>query len=217
MAARWTDRADGDLGHAGRYVTAVDEAVASRRSAVTDRNWCWIRQVHGTSVAIVSEGWQPGEVADAAVTTRDDVALTVLTADCAPVALASETGVLAAVHAGWRGLEGGVIEAALDAMRRLGATRIAAALGPCIGAECYEFGADDLERLVARLGPTVSSTTATGSAALDLRAGVIATLERAGVDAIDTDHWVCTACSPDHYSFRARGEMQRQALVMWRQ
>ena len=91
-------------------------------------------------------------------------ALAVLTADCAPVALASPEGVFGVAHAGWRGLVAGVLERTVDAMRALGATEIGAVLGPCIRAECYEFGPADLDRVAARLGDGVRATTAVGRA-----------------------------------------------------
>ena len=95
----------------------------------------------------------PARQADAVVTTRDDVALAVHGADCAIVGLVADEGVVGAAHAGWRGLVAGVLPAAADAMRELGATeRRGPWLGPCIGPECYEFGAEALDGLVGELG-----------------------------------------------------------------
>lgn len=194
----------------------VSRAVERRRRAVLDRPWSWLRQVHGDRVIVVrAPGEGAGEAADAAVSASPDVALAVLTADCAPVALASPEGVLGAVHAGWRGLMAGVLERSVESMRALGATDIGAVLGPCIHPECYEFSEADLERVAARLGDGVRSHTATGAPALDLRAGVRSCLAATGVTAL-ADLGCCTACSPDHYSHRARGDRQRQGLVVWR-
>ena len=213
--ARFTGRAEGDLGHAGVYVTEVASDVAARRSAVLALPWTWLRQVHGDAVVVVDRpGRQAGARADAAVTDRAGCALAVLTADCAPVALASPEGVIGAAHAGWSGLAAGILERTLDAMRALGATTVTAVLGPCIGAECYEFGAEDLERVANTLGPEVRSRTRDGRPALDLAAGVATVLGRQGV-ALD-DRSVCTSCTPGYFSWRARGEQQRQALVVWR-
>ena len=142
-------------------------------------------------------------------------ALAILTADCAPVALAADDGLYGAVHAGWRGLLAGVVERAVDELRVLGAGDIRAALGPCIHAECYEFSAADLDAVAARLGDGVRATTATGTPALDIPAAVAAALAEAGVD-LAHDTGVCTACSPDHFSHRARGEAARQAMVVYR-
>jgi copper oxidase (laccase) domain-containing protein len=139
----------------------------------------------------------------------------VLTADCAPVAMASPEGVIGVAHAGWRGVTAGVIEATVAEMEALGATAIEAAIGPCIHAECYEFGDRDLDDVASRLGDTVRATSATGAPTLDLPAAVRVALARAGVEAVD-DAGVCTACSGDHFSWRARQETGRQATVVWR-
>jgi YfiH family protein len=213
----FTGRAEGDLGHAGRWV-AVDEVdgdVEARRRAVVDRPWSWLRQVHGTDVVVVdAPGSGAGQAGDALVTAAAGTALAVLTADCGPVALGSDEGVVGAVHAGWRGVEAGVVERAVAAMRDLGAGRVRAALGPCIHPECYEFGAAELDRLTSVLGEGVRGTTTAGRPALDLPAAVAAALERAGADLVYVDP-VCTACSPAHFSHRARGELERQAVVVW--
>ena len=85
----------------------------------------------------------PRPEADALVTTTPGLALGILTADCAPVLLADAgAGVIGAVHAGWRGALGGVLEAAVEAMTVAGADpgRTAAAIGPCIAVASYEVG-----------------------------------------------------------------------------
>jgi YfiH family protein len=213
----FTGRAEGDLGHAGRWVAVdeIDQDVAERRRAVLDRPWSWLRQVHGNEVVVVDEpGARAGERGDALVTARPDAALAVLTADCAPLALVSTEGVVAAVHAGWRGLEAGVVEHAVAHMRDLGATDVDAALGPCIHSECYEFGEAELERMTARFGDGVRGTTSDGRPALDVPAAVRAALGRAGARLVYADD-ACTACSPGHFSHRARSEQERQAVVVW--
>jgi len=216
---RFTNRADGDMGHGGAYVHAVAPEVEARRRAVVDRSWTWLRQVHGAHVvSVTGPGDAAGSRADGSVTARAGCALAVLAADCALVALAGD-GVVAVAHAGWRGLMAGVLEATVARMRAVGASRVAALIGPCIRAECYEFGPTDLDSLVSRLGSEVRSTTAGGRPALDLAAGVIAALRRVGVDAID-DVGECTACAgggTTYFSHRARGDTGRQAAVLWRQ
>jgi YfiH family protein len=212
----FTSRAEGDLGHGGEYVHSVRSDVDARRRAVVDLPWTWLRQVHGARVVRVTEpGGAAGQRADAAVTDRPGCALAVLTADCAPVALVAPEGVIAVAHAGWRGLASGVLERAVDAVRALGGGDVRAQLGPCIHAECYEFGAADLDHVAHALGDTVRATTAHGAPALDMPAAVRAALARAGIDAVD-DVGVCTACSREHFSHRARREVARQALVVWR-
>jgi len=215
----FTGRAEGDMGHGGAPVAAVHEDVAARRRAVVDLPWTWLRQVHGADVVpVLSPGDGAGSTADAAVTDVPGAALAVLTADCAPVALVSGEGGIGVAHAGWRGVTAGVLERTVATMRSLGAMRVGAVLGPCIHAECYEFGEDDLATVAARLGHGVRATSARGRPSLDLPAAVRESLARAGV-AVDVDLTevdICTACSPDHYSWRARRDTARQAAVVWR-
>ncbi len=103
-----------------------------------------VHQVHGADVLVIDRPtWPTDRRADALVTNLPGLALTVLTADCMPILLADhQAGVIAAVHAGWRGLLAGVIEATLDRMESLGARRaaIVAAIGPCISQSAYEVG-----------------------------------------------------------------------------
>jgi YfiH family protein len=106
-----------------------------------------LKQVHSATVITVTEPWAAGQGADgdALVTARSGVALGVITADCAPVLLHDQAaGVVGAVHAGWRGAAGGVLEAAVQAMVALGATPagIVAVVGPCIAQASYEVGPD---------------------------------------------------------------------------
>jgi YfiH family protein len=106
-----------------------------------------LTQVHGIAVTEVTEPWaeEARPQADAMVTDRPGLLLGIVTGDCAPVLFAdAEAGVVGAAHAGWRGAVAGVIEETVAAMERLGAarSRIAAAIGPCIGQASYEVGPD---------------------------------------------------------------------------
>lgn len=203
----FTDRSAGDL-------AVGSSGVHERRATVAPTPWTWLRQVHGADVVVVTRpGEHAGAEADAAVTATPDCVLVVQAADCAPVALVAD-GVVGVVHAGWRGIRAGVLPSAVSAMRALGATGIGAVIGPCIRPGCYEFGSDELDALVTDLGPSVRGTTAAGSPALDVPAAVRASLATAGVVAVD-DVAVCTACSVGHWSFRARGDAERQAVVAW--
>ena len=181
-----------------------------------DRPWSWLRQTHGRDVVVLAPGRSArGRGGDALVASAGDGALAVFTADCAALALASPEGVRGAVHAGWRGLVAGVVRAAADAMRREGAGAVVGALGPCIHAECYEFGAEDLAAVESAVGGPVGGVTGRGTPALDLPAAVARAADRAGVDLVHTSP-VCTACSPGHFSHRARQDRGRQALLVWR-
>ena len=188
-----------------------------RWRAVVDRPLSWLRQVHGAEVVTVtSPGGGAGQQADALVTDHPGAAVAVFTADCGPVALLSREGPVAVVHAGWRGLLAGVVEAAVSALRAAGASEIKAVLGPCIHADRYEFGVGELDRVAGVLGPGVRATSRDGTPALDLPAAVVAALDRAGVHHME-DLGVCTASSPHHWSHRAAGDVARQAVVVWRE
>ena len=134
-------------GHDSRDAVLANRARAARAIGAEPARLVGLTQVHGADVVEVTEPWLPGQGprADAMVTSRPDIALGIVTADCAPVLLAdTEAGVAGAAHAGWRGAASGVIEALVAAMLRLGArpAAIAAAIGPCIGQESYEVRAD---------------------------------------------------------------------------
>ncbi len=192
-----------------------DDVLATRRQAATGTATAWLTQIHSNRVVVIDDpNQQMGEQGDALVTAMPNVALSVITADCAPVLLAG-SGVVGAVHAGWRGLVSGVIENTVAAMRELGASEIEAWLGPCIRSRCYEFGANDLACAVEALGESVRATTAWGTPALDVVAGVHAVLHSQDV-AIIHDCGVCTACSPVHFSHRARRDVGRLgAFIKW--
>ena len=193
----------------------------ARRRALVDGPWTWLRQVHGARVVDVgAPGEHAGAEADAAVTDVPGAVLCILTADCAPIAFTSASGVRGVAHAGWRGLAEGIVAATVEAMRAKGAVDIEAALGPCIHPSCYEFSPADLDVVAGRLGDHVRSVTADGRPALDLPGAVRRALADAGVALVE-DAGVCTACDVDDdggplwFSHRARGDEERQALVQW--
>ena len=152
--------------------------------------------------------------ADAAVTATRGLPLAVLTADCAPIALARDDAV-GVVHAGWRGLLAGVVEAGVDAVRR----RDPGAVGPRRSRSVHRAPRSTSSAppistgVVERLGPAVAARTADGRPALDIPAAVRAALARAGVTDCD-DGGVCTAESADHFSYRRDATTGRQALVV---
>lgn len=215
VRARFTDRADGDL------AVGVDpEVLEARRAAVAPTPWTWLEQVHGAEVVVVQHpGDCAGERADAAVTDVAGAVLAVQVADCAPVLLFSpgpRGAVVGAAHAGWRGLLAGVLPATVEAMRRLGATDIAWALGPCVSPAAYEFSGPELDRVARRLGESVRGATAGGAPALDVAAAVRSSLAAAGVVAPPQGPPPpCTATGSRHWSHRAAEDAARQAGVIW--
>jgi YfiH family protein len=113
-----------------------------------------VYQVHGRACAVVDAPWDEGERphADALVTAQPGVLLGILTADCVPVLFADhKAGIIGAAHAGWKGALAGVTDQTIAAMEALGAaaTRITAAIGPCIAATSYEVDAAFMEHFLS--------------------------------------------------------------------
>lgn len=219
---RTTTRSEGDFA-----IDGDPDQLDRARRAVVDLPWVWLRQVHGSKVHVVEPGDEAavrGCDGDALVTAHAGVALAVQSADCVPVVLTAPSGAFGVAHAGWRGLEAGILEATVAAVGELGPGQVHAHIGPCVGVECYEFGADDLARMVERFGPEVAGTTLDGRPALDTSAAARLALERVGarvsvgkVAGTLGDRSRCTACNePSWYSYRARCDGARMATVAWR-
>lgn len=160
------------------------------------------RQVHGADV--IEADPEHVAAADGQVTTRPGVAAIALVADCLPIALVAPEGI-GMIHAGWRGLAGGVIGNGVAALRERGAGRIAAAIGPGAGPCCYEVG----EEVHAAFG--------TSGRTVDLKAIARERLEAAGVETVH-DCGLCTMHDPERFFShrRDRGVTGRQAGIAWR-
>jgi YfiH family protein len=189
---------------------------------VTPERLIFMSQMHGADVAVVSEPWRgdPPEV-DALVTREPGLALAVLAADCAPVLLADHSaGVVAAAHAGRKGLLAGVVPATLTAMERLGARAAStlAAIGPAACGACYEVPAE-MQQEVATRFPAAHSTTSRGTPGLDLPAAVVAALTECGVQVRPGPRSAgtprCTIEDGDLYSYRRDRTTGRFAGLAW--
>jgi hypothetical protein len=158
--------------------------------------------------ALAPDGPRPD--ADGLATDRAGAFVGVVTADCVPLLLvAPRRRVVAAVHAGWRGAAAGVVEAALARLRDtfdIEPRDVGAAIGPAIGACCYEVGPEVRAAFVARTGETTACAWGRerGRDRLDLRAAVAALLVAAGVRDVAT-LGPCTRCSRDYCSYRRDG------------
>jgi polyphenol oxidase len=163
------------------------------------------RQVHATTVAVLPrpDADDPEPEADALVTAERGLPVGVLVADCVPVLLAdASAGIVAAVHAGRRGLLAGVLARAVEAMTAAGAdaARIRAGVGPAAGGCCYEVPADLQEQACAGR-PELRATTTWGTPALDLRAGTVAELSECGLAEVQLLGG-CTIEDSSFYSYR---------------
>ena len=187
-----------------------NRARAARAVGAEPAGLLGLTQVHGIAVATIDSPWLPGDGprADAAVTDRPGLALGIITADCAPVLFADAGGsVIGAAHAGWRGAVAGILEATIAAMAALGAQRISAAVGPCIGQASYEVGADLRHAVLAR-DPADERFFVTGRRAehwrFDLPGYCAARLRAAGLLSVETLDADTCALEDDFFSHRRR-------------
>jgi YfiH family protein len=175
-----------------------------------------VYQVHSPEVVTADTPWPAASrpKADAMVTRTPGLALGISTADCGPVLFADgEARVIGAAHAGWRGALGGVLEATIVAMERLGASRknIVAAAGPMISQPNYEVGQELVERFVAGDPDNARYFTPgkPGHAMFDLPGYIVGRLTRAGIGKVE-NLALCTYADPARfYSYRRmthRGE-----------
>jgi YfiH family protein len=162
------------------------------------------RQVHSTLVHRAQAGAR-GEPGDGLWTDEPDLPVLAMTADCLPIALARLTDgtanggppAVAVVHAGWRGLLGGVVA---EGVRVLGGD-VAAAIGPAIGPCCYEVGTEVAEPFAALYGPGVLH-----GRNLDLWSAAELALRAEGVEQVERVD-LCTSCNPElFFSHRRTGK-----------
>jgi polyphenol oxidase len=185
----------------------------------------WVHQVHGGAVATVRRGemFESGAKADALVSDDPQRLMAVRVADCVPILMASKDGpVVAAVHAGWRGVIAGVVPRAIARMTELDADArpggIMAAIGPCIGFEQFEVGGEVLAEFRRVFGADAPiKPTADGKGHVDLRRAVEMQLLMSGIpaDQIDTTDRCTFRDGEEFYSHRRdRGVTGRMAALI---
>lgn len=210
----------------GLHVADDPAAVAANRALL--QAWlpgrpAWIAQVHGADVVDAADV-QPGgpvHTGDASIATVPGVVCAILTADCLPVLFADMNGKVAgAAHAGWRGLAGGVLGQTVAAMRAAGAGEITAWLGPAIGPDAFEVGADVKAAFDAALPGAATDAFRPypgrpGKYLADMNLLARRTLARDGVTRVHGGTR-CTATEADwFYSYRRDGVTGRQASLIW--
>lgn len=216
----------------GDHVGDAPPAVAENRrrlraAAGLPAEPAWLRQVHGIAVADldrpavpdprIDDGEQrPGQ--DAALTRRPFQVCAILTADCLPVLFAASDGsAVAAAHAGWRGLVGGVLAATVGALGRRPDDLIAW-LGPCIGPTRYEVGGEVRDAVLASEPRAAEAFVAKdqGRFLADLARIARVQLARLGVTAV----YGADACThrdaTRYFSHRRDARTGRQATLIWR-
>jgi polyphenol oxidase len=209
--------------HVGDSAAAVDENRRRLKAAAgLPAEPAWLTQVHGTNVVDLDAAAELGAsgpvgAADAAFTRRRGRVCAILTADCLPIVLAADSGdLVAAAHAGWRGLAGGVIESTVRALS-VAPERLMAWLGPAIGPEHFEVGAEVREAVLAgdSGADAAFAVNARGRYMADLSGLARRRLASLGVSRIyGGGH--CTYADKDRYfSHRRDGVTGRQATLIW--
>lgn len=201
--------------HVGDDAAAVAEN-RRRLRAQLPAEPCWLTQVHGVRV-IDAQTESAGVEADAAVANATGVVCAVLTADCLPVLLCDEAGTaVAAAHAGWRGLAGGVIEATVEAMPAA-PQRLLAYLGPAIGPQAFEVGPEVREAFLAHSAEAALAFKAKGEGKFlaDLYRLARQRLNALGVTRV-FGGGRCTFLEAAHfYSYRRDQTTGRMASLVW--
>lgn len=200
----------------GDALESLDKLIERVQSAWKLKKLFTVKQVHGNDVAVVGDKKDnPDEYhkveADAIISKTPNIAVAVRTADCVPILIVAPNQAVCAVHGGWRGIIGGVIEKAMMKLKdEIGVKpqEIFSAIGPHIGACCYEVGEDVACQFEKRFGKEVAKSSNSGKKMLDLALSAKIALVRAGVEPTNIDVLrICTKCNPQwFYSFRRDGK-----------
>jgi polyphenol oxidase len=176
----------------------------------------WLNQVHGTAV-VDAGSHTPTPTADAAVAKTPGQVCVVLTADCLPVVFCDEAGSrVAAAHAGWRGLAGGVLQATVSALD-VQPQKLLAWLGPAIEQDAFEVGAEVREQFVTQDAANAAAFTpnARGRWLADLYDLARRQLERIGVTRVYGGGLRCYADRDRFFSYRRDGVTGRMGTMVW--
>ena len=183
------------------FASLVDSLGAGSRS-IAD-----MQQVHGANV-LDAKADGPLREGDALVATSPDIALTAVAADCVPIVISWPGGV-ATVHAGWRGLAGGVIAATCTRIAQLGGDQLSAAVGASARGCCYQVSSDVLS--------AIGESAVCSGSNLDTGLTAVRQLSRLGIDDV-ADVGECTVCASGerYFSYRRQGDQAgRQGVVAW--
>ena len=211
----------------GDHVSDDLELVQTNRrllNATLPSDVIFLSQVHG-NIVTEAETLQSGTNADAVVSVTPGLVCAVLTADCLPVLFTDELGtIVAAAHAGWRGLAGGILENTVKEMRQKGAGEIVAWMGPAIGANKFEVGQDVYDvftrqsEIAAKFFVKIASENSDSKGQkylADIYQLARLALDRVGVSRVYGGDF-CTVSEADKfYSYRRDGVTGRMASLIW--
>lgn len=203
----------------GAHVGDEPAAVAHNRAMVQQAvavPLAYLNQIHSTTVVPATVARKHLQDADASVDASGKAACAVMTADCLPVLLCDEAAtVVGAAHAGWRGLVGGVIENTITAMQTQ--SRLIAYLGPAIGPDAFEVGAEVRAAFLAHDAAAASAFVDIGNGKYlaDIYALARQRLQAAGVEAIYGGEYCTVLQRNDFFSYRRDGQTGRMVSAIW--
>ncbi|OIR04197.1 laccase domain protein YfiH [mine drainage metagenome] len=209
-----------DTFNLGSHVGDNPQAVARNRQLLeplVPSEPVWLEQVHGTVVAN-AEAASCRVQADACIARHRGAVCVVMTADCLPVLLCDEAGtVVGAVHAGWKGLAAGVIEATVNAME-VAPHQLMAWFGPAIGQEAFEVGAEVRAAFIAHQARAAEAFVAHGGQGkylADIYLLARQRLEALGIRKVSGGNY-CTYHQKDRFfSYRRDGVTGRMGTFIW--
>jgi YfiH family protein len=178
----------------------------------------WLTQVHGTTV-VPAEQHEPGVTADAAYTRKTNVVCAVTTADCLPLLICDKAGTcVAAVHAGWKGLAAGVIEATLKTLQIPG-NQLLVWLGPAMGPQAFEVREDVLQQFVAADPQAIQAfkPISADQWLVDIYLLAKQRLANYNVTAVYGGKYCTYTDAKRFYSFRRDNKTGRMASLIWLQ
>lgn len=220
----------GDHVHDDPHAVAINRALL--QAQLNGARPVFLTQVHGVDVVDLHAVTPDGTTADACITQTSQVACTIMVADCLPLLFTDAAGrVVAAAHAGWRGLAAGVIEHTVDAMCQqtgVSAAHVSVWLGPCIGPDAFEVGEDVRDAFTS--GSTIEfhqaqrffkmHPTHAGKWLADLAGLARLRLQALGVTSVagndSTSAWCTVHQTSRLFSYRRDGMTGRFAVCIWR-
>lgn len=191
------------------------DSIASEVEVPELETWVFMNQIHENIIFDTDEqeyDHKNPPTADALITTKKNLPLVTMTADCGPLVISNEE-VLGVVHASWKTVRKGIIESTVEKIKTKTKKPLSGLLGPCIYPHNFEFSRDLLEELVKEMGECARGKTREGNPAFDLPGTIRAKCAQleVGFNEVGFD----TFDSPNLFSFRRNNVTGRQATIAW--
>lgn len=193
----------------------LHDSIAAEKKIADVHQWVFMNQIHENIIFdadVQDYDYENPPTADALITTKKNVPLVVMTADCGPLVISGEN-IVCVIHASWKTVRAGIIESCIEKIREKTNEEISALLGPCIYPHNFEFGAELLEELVAEMGESARGKTREGNPAFNLPGIIGSKCTDAGIEFNEVGF--DTVGSPKLFSFRQDNVTGRQGTIAW--